>query len=326
MKNIWLSLKRPFLVQAPMENVTDSVFRQIIGKAGKPDLFFTEFTNTDGLLSKGYDKVSKRLQFTEIERPIIAQIWGNKPESYFEVAKLITTLGFDGIDINMGCPDHAIVARGSCGGLIQNPTLAKEIIQATKEGAKSASRRIPVSVKTRIGYSKIQTEEWIGFLLTQDIAALIVHGRTVKEMSKVPAHWDEIGKVVSLRNEMNCKTIIIGNGDVETYQEAMEKAKEYGLDGIMIGRGIFHNLWIFNPSLSPEKISPEEKLKMLIEHLTLFDNTWGKNRNFDIMKKFYKIYLSGSHEANELRLKLMEFGNAKDTLEYLKTSSYSLSK
>lgn len=313
MKNLWNNLRKPILVQAPMDDVTDTVFRQIIAKCGKPDVFFTEFTNVEGMCSRGKDSVGKRLIFTEKERPIVAQIWGIDPKKFLETAKLIKLRGFDGIDINMGCPEKAVIKRGSCGALINNQKLAEEIISAVKKGAGG----LPVSVKTRIGVNKIQTEEWASFLLKQSLDALIIHGRTVAEMSDVPNHWDEIGKVVELRNKLKVKTLIIGNGDIKTRQEALDKAERYGLDGIMIGRGIFGNLWIFNPNIKPDDISNQEKLRLLIEHVELLDKTWGKKKNFSLMKKFYKIYISGMPDAKEVRIKLMNFKTAPETLNFL---------
>lgn len=306
MKNFWQNLPRPFLVQAPMESVTDTVFRQTLAKAGKPDVFFTEFTNTDGLQSKGQEEVGKRLKFTQIERPLIAQLWGNDPKKYQESAKMIIDMGFDGIDINMGCP----IIKGSCASLIKNPQLAKEIIRTTQEAAGD----LPVSVKTRLGFSKLQTEEWIGFLLELDLDALTVHGRTKAEMSKVDAHWDEIGKVVKLRDAMKKKTVIIGNGDVLSYQDALEKYKTYGVDGIMIGRGIFHNLWVFNKDRDPATIPVKEKLEMMIEHVTLFDKTWGQKKPLEMLKKFYKVYVSGMDNASEIRMQLMACKTKDETV------------
>lgn len=315
MNNFWTTLKKPILIQAPMEDVTDTVFRQIITKCGKPDVFFTEFTNVEGMCSRGRDKVGKRLIFTSIEHPIVAQIWGLDPKKYFETAKLIKTMGFDGIDINMGCPEKSVVKKGSCGGLINNPSLAKEIILATKEGAGG----LPVSVKTRIGVKDIQTEKWAGFLLGLNLDALTIHARTVAEMSDFPAHWDEIGKVVKLRDSMKVKTLIIGNGDVKSLDDAINKHKKYKVDGVMIGRGIFNNLWLFNKNINPSEISYQEKLKLLIEHISLFEKTWGKTKNFSIMKKFYKIYISGMPDAHNVRMKLMELKTASETLKFLKS-------
>ena len=298
-----------------MEDVTDTVFRQIVASCGKPDVFFTEFTNADGLCSKGREIVAKRLIFTKEERPIVAQIWGNNPENYYKSAKLIRVMGFDGIDINMGCPDKTVVKRGLCSGLINNPSLAEEIILAAREGAKG----LPISVKTRIGYKNIETK-WIGFLLGLKLEAITVHARTVYEMSKVPAHWDEIGKVVKLRNSMKAKTLIIGNGDVKSIDEAQQKYKQYKVDGIMIGRGIFNNLWVFNRNINPKNIPYKEKLQLLIKHIELFDKTWGKTKNFAIMKKFYKIYISDVPDASDFRSKLMEFKTAHKTLRFLRST------
>jgi len=321
MKDFWNNLKKPILIQAPMEDVTDTVFRQIIIRCGKPDVFFTEFTNVEGMCSRGRDKVAKRLIFTSVEHPIVAQIWGNNPKNYFETAKLIKDMGFDGIDINMGCPEKSVVKKGLCAALINNPSLAKEIILATREGAGG----LPLSIKTRIGIKNIQTEEWATFLLNLNLDALIIHGRTVAEMSDYPAHWDEIGKVVKLRDSLKLRTLIIGNGDVKDLSDAMEKYEKYKVDGIMIGRGIFDNLWVFNKDINPENIPYEEKLKLLVSHIKLFDKTWGSRslgtKNFSIMKKFYKIYISGMPNASIVRAELMKFQNAKETLEFLKTKN-----
>ncbi|MBI4096471.1 MAG: tRNA-dihydrouridine synthase [Candidatus Levybacteria bacterium] len=315
MKNFWNNLQKPILIQAPMEDVTDTVFRQIIVKCGCPDVFFTEFTNVEGMCSRGRDKVGKRFIYTKIEHPIVAQIWGLDPAKFLETAKLIKLRGFDGIDINMGCPEKSVVKKGACAALINNPQLAKEIIMATREGAGG----LPISVKTRIGIKDIQTEKWAGFLLGLNLDALTIHGRTAAEMSDVPNHWDEIEKVVRLRDSLKLKTLIIGNGDVESREDAMEKVKKYGVDGVMIGRGIFNNLWIYNKNIDPAKISYQKKLKLLIEHITLFDKTWGKNKNFSIMKKFYKIYISGMPNASEIRTKLMSFQTAEETLNFLRS-------
>lgn len=305
MQNIWQKLSKPIFILAPMDDVTDTVFRQIIGDLAPPDLYYTEFTSVDGLTSEqGREAVSRRLQYTEAERPLIAQIWGNNPEKFYESAKLCKELGFDGIDINMGCPEKSVVRRGMCSGLINTPELAGKIIQRTKDGA----RDLPVSVKTRLGMRQIQSE-WIEFLLKQDIPALIIHGRTVKEMSKVPAHWDEIKKVVEMRNEIAPKTLIIGNGDVASYEDGISKVKETGVDGIMIGRGIFKNLWIFKKSGKLPSLTIEERLNHLLKHSRLFVKTWGETKSFAILKKFYKIYISDFEGASELRVKFMETKN-----------------
>lgn len=310
-KNIWKKLKKPIFILAPMEDVTDTAFRQIIIRTGRPDLFFTEFTSADGLCSSGYDRVIKHLKLYKREKPIIAQIWGNKPKNIFKTVEIVKKIGFDGVDINMGCPERKIVGKGSCGGLIVNSQLAREIITAAKESAKG----LPVSVKTRIGYDCVDTERWIGFLLEQDIPALTVHGRIVKEMSRFEANWEEIGKAVELRNKMGKETLIIGNGDVTTHQEALERVEKYKTDGIMIGRGIFHDPWIFNSQVKDHSV--KERLELLREHIRLFEKIWKTDKRFEIMKKFYKVYIQGFENAGALRNEIMALKNAKETIEYI---------
>ncbi len=309
MTSFWQNLHKPFFVLAPMEDVTDTVFRQIIMQLGKPDVFFTEFTNIDGLLSpKGVTHVIQRLQYTEIERPLVAQIWGTDPAKFYKAAQLLVEMKFDGIDINMGCPDKSVLKKGAGGGCIKDPTHAQEIIQATQEGAGN----LPVSVKTRIGFKTIDTENWIWNLLEENLDALTVHGRTVAELSEVPAHWDEIGKVVALKNAMKKETLIIGNGDVKSLAEAKEKVTTYGVDGVMIATGIFQNPWLFNANLDPEKVTVQQRIAVLREHVQLFEQTWGTQKNFQILKKYFKIYISHFDGAQELRTKLMETNNGEE--------------
>jgi len=300
MKNFWKKLKKPFTVLAPMEDVTDFVFREILTEVSKPNVFFTEFVNVTGLLSEGKKFVERRLKYSERQRPIVAQIWGSEPEDYYEAAKHLESLGFDGIDINMGCPKKSVVKHKSGAALINYPELAKEIIEATKKGAPN----LPISVKTRTGYDKIETTRWTTHLLKQDLSALALHGRTRKQMSKGKADWEEIKKAVEIRNEISPNTIIIGNGDVENYQEAQEKAKEYEVDGVMIGRGIFTNPWAFEKE--PKEHSKKEYLNLLLKHTKLFEETWREKKNFAIMKKFFKVYVRDFECASELRKKLMK--------------------
>lgn len=309
--NFWQNLRAPFFVLAPMDDVTDTVFRQIIASIAPPDVFFTEFVSVDGLCSEGVGKIINRLQFIETEKPLVAQIWGVKAENYYTVAKMICKMGFDGIDINMGCPDSKVIKKGACSALIKNPTLAAEFIQAVKEGAPN----LPVSVKTRIGFRKIETEEWISFLLKQNLDALSIHGRTVSEMSKVPAHWDEIKKAVEIRDSMKVKTLIIGNGDVKTRAEGLKKAKEFKVDGIMIGRGIFQDPWVF--AENSNLISQKEKMRTLLKHARLFEETWGDSKNFAMLRKFFKAYVSSFNGASDLRVRLMETNSLKDVQRLL---------
>ncbi len=309
--NIWQKLPKPFFVQAPMEDVTDTVFRQIIKLAGEPDLYFTEFTNADGIVHGGSRYTAQRLQFLPKEKPLIAQIWGNNPENYVTSCKLLADMGYDGIDINMGCPVRKVVKRGNCSGLIRNPKLAAELIQAAKEGA----GKLPVSVKTRIGNDKIVTEDWIGFLLEQDLAAITVHARTSSEMTKVPVHAEEFGKAVKLRDSINKNTLIVANGDIMTRDQGLEIASQYGVDGVMIARGLLHNPWVFNKDKKFEEISVHEKLELLKKHVVLFESTWGKSKNFELMKKFYKAYLNGFDNASEMRSELVLLKSYTDTIQ-----------
>ncbi len=303
-----------------MADVTDMAFRQIVSELGKPDVLFTEFVSADGLVSdKGRPRLMPHLKFGENERPIVAQFFGSNPENFYKAAKLAVELGFDGVDINMGCPAGKIVKQDSGAGLILNPDLAKEIIRETKRGAGD----LPVSVKTRIGYNTIVTEEWISHLIKAQPAAVTLHGRTQKEMSKVPAHWDEIGKAAVICHKAEIP--IVGNGDVMSYKKGVEKADRYGLDGIMIGRGIFQNPWFFSPSIDPLSKTPREKIEIMLKHIDLFVKLWGKDKpsssagkNFDVMKRFIKVYINDFNGAKELRTKLMTAKNQQDIDRILK--------
>ncbi len=311
MASFWKTLKKPFSILAPMEDVTDTVFRQLVAGWGAPDVFFTEFVNVDGMCSQGREAVIHRLRYTESERPLVAQIWGLRPENFEIAARDIASLGFDGIDINMGCPVKKITKSGACSALIDNPSLAGEMIQATKEGAGS----LPVSVKTRIGFRQKKTIAWTEFLLGHDIAALTIHGRIAKDLSDVPADWHEVGKVVTLRNEMNLPTLIVGNGDVESMDQAMDYHRKYGVDGIMVGRGIFHNPFLFAGRESDFDSLPfKTKASLLREHIALYRRTWGDERNFNVLKKFVKVYIRGFSGASRIREELMDAASYGDML------------
>ena len=290
-----------------MEEVTDTAFREIAMTRMEPEclhILYTEFVSTDGLCHPiGRDKVIHRLQINDSEREllrknnvkIVAQIWGAKPEKYSEAVKMICNeMDYDGIDINMGCPVPKIIKQGSCSKLITNPTLAGEIVQAAKEASS-----IPVSVKTRIGFKERQTEEWISHLLEQDVPAILIHGRTQKMMSNGLADWNEIGKASKLRDEMCKDTVIIGNGDVSSLEDGKQKCKEHNLDGYMIGRGIFHNPWIFSPSI--QNPPADIRIKMMWDHISLFEKTWGRNKNFKQLRRFFKIYVADFKNAAALR-------------------------
>jgi tRNA-dihydrouridine synthase len=308
MSSIWNKLPQPFFVLAPMDDVTDTVFREVVARTGAADLAMTEFASSDGFAHpSGRPSVERRLRVNDSEQqagtPLIAQIWGGTPEHYYEMAKDLAARGqFAGIDINMGCPEKGIVRRGCCGGLIkaENWERAASIIQATKKGA----GKLPVSVKTRIGVTSIVTEDWLAHILRQDVAALTVHGRTVRELSRVPAHWDEIAKAVGLRDQLAPETVIIGNGDVMSRQQGLELAATSGVDGIMIGRGILRDIQAF--AKTPAELTPPQRVELFLEHLDLYEQTWGEDKSFDPMKKFAKLYISEFPGAAEVRTRIME--------------------
>lgn len=300
-KNFWQTLPRPFCALAPMAGVTDTVFRQIIARRAKPDVFWTEFVSCDGLCSRGREALLCDFQFSDSERPIVAQVFGATPKHFYETARLVVSLGFDGIDINMGCPDKAVVAQGAGAALIRTPGLAREIIEAAKGGIASAGSSIPLSVKTRTGFDRDELETWIPLLLDAKLNALTIHARTKKEMSDVPARWNDVARVVHMAK--GTETVIIGNGDVRDLADAKQKANETGADGVMLGRAIFGNPWAFDATGKIPTVT--EKLRALVEHTRLYETTWGTTKSFDLMKKHYKAYANGFPNASDLRVKLM---------------------
>lgn len=308
MNNFWHDLPRPFFVLAPMEAVTDVVFRHVIAHAARPDVFFTEFTNASSYCSPaGVHSTRGRLAFTPDEHPMVAQIWGKRPEEFAQMAKGLAEMGYKGVDINMGCPDKAVVRSGGGSGLIKNPELAAQLIASAKEGG------LPVSVKTRLGYSFVnEWREWLAFLLRQDIANLTIHLRTRKEMSKVAAHYELIPEIVKLRDEIAPGTLLTINGDIRDRAHGLELVEKYGVDGIMIGRGIFHDPFAFEQT--PQEHGRGELLELLGLHLDLFDKYSQElePRRFEPLKRFFKIYVRDFPGSKELREQLM---HAKSTDE-----------
>lgn len=312
-KNFWDILPRPIMAMAPMANVTDAAFRRMFVECGKPDVFWTEFVSVEGLLSKGRDRLLPDLWFDPGEHPIVAQIFGGKPEQFEAVAPLIKELGFDGIDINMGCPDRGVEKSGAGASLIKDPARAKQIIRSLKKSAGT----LPVSVKTRLGYGKIdETNDWLTALLEEQPAALTIHLRTRVEMSDVPAHWELAPHIVTLRDKISPKTVLLGNGDVRSLEDARAKTKESGMDGVMVGAGVFGNPWFFSGRTPDVK----ERLKRLVAHTELFEKLYrsdnpkpisqgGRIKNFDIMKKHYISYTPGE---KEFRTQLMEAKNSAE--------------
>jgi len=337
--NFWNEIKKPILCLAPMADVTDVAFRYIIAKTSAekvppsagfadfsskntasvetfsayPYVTYTEFVSADGLVKApeiGRKKLLKDLEYSEIERPILAQFFTSKPEMMEKASELAVELGFDGVDINMGCPDKSIEKQGAGAALIKNPKLAREIIAAAKRGTKN---KIPVSVKTRIGYNQDELETWLPEILAENPAAIVVHARTRKEMSKVPARWERVKRAVEIRNELQSQTLIIGNGDVLDINDAYEKCAETGADGAMLGRAIFGNPWLFT-GYEP---TVKERLQVLAEHITLFDEKLGEFKSFAIMKKHFKEYLKDL-SLRDLRYKLMRTESAKEAVQLVK--------
>jgi nifR3 family TIM-barrel protein len=310
-ENFWEKLKRPFFALAPMDDVTDFPFRTMLARHGKPDVCWTEFVSADGLMHPdGLRALLPKLEYDgETERPIVAQLFSSSPEKMRQAAYCIADLGFDGVDINMGCPDKVINKQGSGAALIQDPTLAKELIIAAKEGVASHHNPIPVSVKTRTGWNRDELETWIPELLSVSPAAITVHARTRKEMSLVPARWDRIARAVEIAKGTG--TRIVGNGDVIDLADGRAKAKETGADGIMIGRAALGNPWVFNAH--KKDIRVEERLSALVEHAKLFEQFYGEGQRFDVMRKFSKAYVGGFDHAKDLRIALMNSKNAADT-------------
>lgn len=290
-----------------MEDVTDVVFRHVVSRAGRPDVFFTEFANTESYCHpEGNKSVRGRLIYTEDEQPIVAHIWGDKPEYFRQMSIGMAEMGFQGIDINMGCPVPNVASRGKGAGLILRPDVAADIIQASKAGG------LPVSVKTRLGYSQVdEWRDWLTHVLKQDIANLSIHLRTRKEMSQVPAHWELIADIKKLRDEVAPDTLLTINGDIPDRKTGLELAEKYGVDGVMIGRGVFRNPFAFEKE--PQEHSQEEYLELLRYHLDLHDQYLEElPRSISALQRFFKIYVKGFRGANELRQQLM---NAKSTDE-----------
>ncbi len=348
--DFWQQLEKPFFCLAPMSDVTDIAFRYMLAKYSKLAqtysdgggnysqnvVFWTEFVAADGLCNKlARKKLAHILKFSPNEKPIVAQVFGANPENMKNACQYIASLGFDGIDINMGCPDKSVVAQGAGSGLIQTHALAKKIIQAAKEGITAAGQHIPVSVKTRIGFNKEEIDTWIPELLKENIAALTIHLRTKKEESLVPANWEQMERIIKLRNKFAPNTLIIGNGDVVDIDDARRKYEEYGCDGVMIGRGVFGNPWFFkttrssecHPSLEKEgkgeksAITLREKVGALVEHIKIFDEKLLKtgDKSYAVMKKHFKAYLNGFDRASELRNELMLTETPNEAISILTT-------
>ena len=310
MTNFWETIEKPFFALAPMEAVTDTVFRQVVRTAAPPDVCFTEFTNATGWVNAGEIAVGGRLDKSEGDSPIVAQLWGSIPEDIEKLSKYCAEQGYDGIDINMGCPDKSAIKSGGGAALIQKPDLAKQIIESAKKSG------LPVSVKTRLGFSKVEEyKEWLHFLLLQDIVALTIHLRTKNEMSKVPAHIELLPDIVKLKNEIAPNTLVIANGDILDYRQGKQIIDQTGIDGVMVGRGVFNNPFAFEKS--PRSHTKEELVDLLNLHLNLYDERGGAKRKFETLKRFFKIYIRDFDGASSLRHELMQTTNTDEVRKLL---------
>jgi len=310
----WHSLQKPIMALAPMADVTDAAFRRVIAKYSKMHtpgglpveyVTWTEFVSADGLAlapEEGRRKLMMDLMYTESERPIVAQFFTSHPEHMEKAAALARELGFDGVDINMGCPDKSIEKQGAGAAHIKDPGRAKEVIAAAKQGAGP----LPVSVKTRLGYNTDELDTWLPHVLSAKPAVVTLHARTRKEMSLVPARWERVKAAVEIRNSVAPEVLLFGNGDVQSVADAREKVSETGADGAMLGRAIFGNPWLF----AETKPSLEEKLKVMVEHTKLYEELLPE-KSFAIMKKHYKAYVNGFDGAAELRSALMNAPDAQ---------------
>lgn len=313
----WGKLKKPIFALAPMADVTDFAFREIIAKCGSPDVFFTEFVSADGLISKGQENLLINLKFSRKQKPIVAQIFSSQPKNCRKAAEIIEGLGFQGIDINMGCPHRKVERQGAGAALIKNSHLAREIILETKKGTK-----LPISIKTRVGYSKNELSSWLPYIFETEPALITIHARTRSEMSKVPAKWEHIREAVELRDKYfrsREKPLILGNGDVLSIEDGKDKADKYGADGVMIGRAVLGNPWVFAGISNPPV---KKRLKTLIKHAEIFDKSFKNKKNFNILKKHFKAYVSGFHGAKELRSELMRASSVGEIKKIIKRHGF----
>lgn len=318
------NLMKPFFILAPMDDVTDTVFRRVVYDCAPFDLSMTEFVNVDGLCSPGREKLLPRLSVTNDRGPVIAQIWGKKPDNFEQIAREIASgeiPGFVGIDLNFGCPEKSVVKNECCSALAQ-PQLrdqAGAIIEATMKGAQSSDQKLPVSIKTRLGFRETDYT-WHEFLLGFKPSMLTVHVRTTKQMSKVPAQWEAIAPIVKLRDFISPDTKIVLNGDIADREHGEQLAREYGVDGVMIGRGVFKNPYCFaeNAQETWDAMTRLDRIYLLKKHFDLFRDTYSEGeRKFDPLKKFAKVYISDFDGASDLRARIMESTSIEEAMALL---------
>ena len=312
-KGFWDKIELPVYAMAPMADVTDAAFRYMIAKYGKPDVMFTEFVSCDGLCSAGRPNLMKYLHYDEIERPIVIQLFGEKPENFYKSALFARELKFDGIDINMGCPVKTVTKTGSGAALINTPELGKEIIAAAIEGAGG----LPVSVKTRIGYNSITIAEWVEHLLETNLAAITLHLRTKKEMSNVEAHWETVHEAVKLAGQS--ETLLLANGDLDDLDQADKMIEQTGIDGVMMARAIYGYPWLFDRTKTRENITVQQRLSAMIEHSRLYEKIFDSKKNFAVMIKHLRAYSTGFNGAKELRVMMENVRNGDDVVSRIDT-------
>lgn len=343
--NFWKKLPYPITAMAPMAGVTDSAFRWMMVKysryggkdignygekklkeleryrSGGPDVIYTEFVSADGIFLGGKEELKDDMKYTDLERPIVAQFFSSNMERMKKASFLAREMGFDGIDINMGCPDRSVCKQGAGSELIKSPKEAYKIIKTVKK----ESGGLPVSVKTRAGYYRdSELEDWIGGVLETEPSALVLHARTKADVYKRPARWDLVKKTVEIRNRMNKETLVLGNGDITSLSDLKEKVKTSGADGAMVGRALIGNPWFFSTEADISKLSVKERLGVLVEHCRLFEDLFGDKKSFAFMKKHYRSYVSGWDGAKDLRISLMTANTSKEVEEkvedYLKSA------
>lgn len=315
---------RPFFVLAPMDDVTDTVFRRIVNDCAPADIYVTEFVNVDGLCSPGRAKLMTRVDVSQDTGTVYAQIWGKRPENFENIANEVASgaiPGFTGLDINFGCPDKAVVKNECCSALAQPEfrDRARDIIEATLRGLDG---RLPLSLKCRLGFREVDYT-WHEFLLGFKPVMLTVHVRTTKQMSKVPADWDAILPIVKLRDKISPQTKIVLNGDIVDREHGQELADKYGVDGIMIGRGVFRNPFVFGSNSEEiwSKMDKNERVELLKKHIELHRITYKEGeRKFAPLKKFAKIYISDFPGASDLRAEIMETTSVEEALGVLSRS------
>jgi len=332
-----ISFQKPVIGLSPMDGITDEPFRLLQTKISKPDLIFTEFVSAEGL-SRGGVKLYDVLLYSSEERPIIGQLFGKDPESFYKSAIILAHLGFDGVDINMGCPAKTVVQHGSGGALIENPKLASEIIKSVKKGVsdwshgkvtidnldlnqrthevikrnlkysgKTEGLKPSISVKTRLGITEPIYKTWIPFLLEHKLDFLTIHGRTLKQGYSGVADWSAISECAKMATQTN--TLILGNGDIQSRQQGLEYCQKYGLSGVLIGRASMGNPWIFGN----RKASVKEKFSTILLHTQLFESIFPLRR-LDSLRKHFLLYSSGHPHAKKLRAQFVRVNSLNDLL------------